>query len=78
MNKISIIIIISLIILLFVYNKESFRTIVLQSCKRVPTEIFCDYWNYTNECPSGYKCANLGVCRKDEDCATFPADLRCV
>ena len=37
--------------------------------------IYCDWHKYETDkmkCPSGYQCANMGICRSDEDCNTFP------
>ena len=39
----------------------------------------CNWFNYETDnykCPQNTKCANIGICKSNEDCNTFPS-LKC-
>jgi len=68
MRSILLIILIVLFVILIFGNKEHFIN-----------EQSCDWFNYeqhSEKCLNNTKCAQMGICRSNEECDTFP-DIKC-
>ena len=68
MRNILLILLVVILIVLIFGNKEYFTN-----------EIECNWFDYeidTHKCPKNTKCANMGICRSNEECDVFP-NIKC-